>query len=58
MIIDSKSPMGNAYAIMAEVKKRVPVDDWQSISQKMRSGDYTYLCEVAKAVTDGEVEVI
>ena len=62
MRIDAKGPYGNAYSIMADVsqlleaagrEKEVP-----AVMHRMRSGDYSNLCDVAEEVTHGSITVV
>lgn len=62
MEIDARSPEGNAFFIMAMVKKLLEKSGrgskWPGVQLKMRSGDYDNLCKIAKEVTFGSVRVI
>lgn len=60
MIIDRSSPDGNAFAIMAIVKRLLKEScreaDWPDAQERMMSGDYENLCSVATEVTYGSIE--
>mgnify|MGYP005825051743 CR=1 FL=1 len=63
IVIDSTSPEGNAFSIMGTVKKVLQEmgkskTEIEEAMERMKSGDYNDLCEVANSVTNGLVEVI
>tara|TARA_Y100000310_G_scaffold341331_1_gene440141 strand:+ start:75 stop:281 length:207 start_codon:yes stop_codon:yes gene_type:complete len=62
MEIDAKSPEGNAYAIMGYVQRLLKEVDrfveWPAIQERMMSGDYDNLCDVAEEVTYGTIKVV
>ncbi len=62
MEIDAKSPQGNAMCIVAAVKTLLTEvgreDEWAEISDRMYSGDYNNLCDVAEEVTHGSIKVV
>lgn len=61
IVIDGKSPDGNAYVIMAAVTSYLKQTDQHHritmIMEAMRSSDYIFLCELAEEVTLGSVRV-
>lgn len=62
MKIYASSPQGNAHSVMAAVRSLLREvgrkDEWPAIRDRMMGGDYANLCEVAKEVTYGSIEVI
>lgn len=62
MEIDATSPDGNAFTIIGLVKRILEetnrIDEWPDIEERMMSGDYNNLCDVAEEVTYGTITVI
>lgn len=62
MEIDARSPDGNAYAIMAYVRRLLYETDqkekWPDIQKRMESGDYDNLCKVAEEATYGSITIV
>ena len=62
MRIDAKSPQGNAVIIMGEVTKLLEAvgrgDEVEAVMDRMQSGDYDNLCDVAEEVTKGSIKVV
>ena len=62
MQIDARSTLGNAYYIMGAVedllKKVGRADEVAGVMQRMKSGDYENLCQVAEEVTFGSIQVV
>ena len=62
MEIDAKSPQGNAFYIIGAVcrlLKEVGRDsEVAAVREKMMSGNYDNLCEVAEEVTFGSIQVV
>lgn len=62
MEIDARSSDGNAFAIMVYVKKILTganrLEEWPTIKERMMSGDYQNLCDVAEEVTHGSIVVV
>lgn len=61
MIIRADGPGGNALSIMSQVaaslKEVGHEDEIEDTLARMRSGDYTNLCQVASEVTHGSIQV-
>ena len=61
IIIDAKSPDGNAFLIMAAVRRfliqKGREDEWEKVQDEMMSGDYNELCDLAEDVTDSAIIV-
>jgi len=61
MIIDSRGPDGNAFTIMGQVKVLLKQigrsDEWEDIRERMFSGSYDELCDIAEEVTNGSIVV-
>ena len=62
IIIDTASPSGNAFAIMAIVRKALREmnlsHQWEETQTRMMSGDYENLKEIATKVTNGGIKII
>lgn len=61
IVIDKRSPEGNAHAVMGYVRQFLKEtgrsDEWSGVLERMTSGDYDNLCAVAEEVTEGAVVV-
>ena len=59
MIIDRKSPNGNAFVIMGYVHQLLKAasrdGEWPEIQKKMMAGDYKNLCKIATESTFGSI---
>ena len=62
MDIDAKGPDGNAFVIMGVVQnifeQTGQTERWPEAKDRMMSGDYDNLCDVAEEVTNGSVVVV
>jgi len=58
-VINRRAPEGNAFAIMALVQRLLKdtgrKDEWPEVEQRMTSGDYDNLCQVAEEVSHGSI---
>jgi hypothetical protein len=55
MVIERKSPTGNAFVIMGVVQRLLREtgrsDEWPATREAMQAGDYDNLCRVAEEVS-------
>lgn len=62
MEIDTKAPEGNAFAIMGVVQKLLRdtgrADEIKAAMERMESGDYQNLCDVATEVSHGSITFV
>lgn len=62
MDIDAKSPRGNAWWIIAAVRKLLIEvgrgDEVRGITSRMRAGTYDNLCNIAEEATNGTFKIV
>ncbi len=62
MEIDARGPDGNAFAIMAHVRRLLYATDqrkkWPEVQKRMESGTYDNLCKVAEEATYGSITIV
>ena len=62
MEIDAKSPDGNAWVIMGHVRNLLKAagraNEIPKIMERMRSGNYANLCQIAELETFGSIKVV
>ena len=62
MIINAKAPNGNAFMIMAYVRRLLKetgrADEWDTVQHDMLSSNYEHLCSTAEEITHGVIKVV